>query len=51
MMETAGNVNEYGFGELDVWFIDKYLRHNDETLEEAQIRIKNQQEKSAEKAN
>ncbi len=33
-------VNEYGFGELDVKFIDKYLKHDDETLDEAMARVK-----------
>ncbi len=33
------NTDQYGFGKLDTWFIDKYLRHRGETLEEAKPRI------------
>ncbi len=33
------NTDQYGFGKLDTWFIDKYLRHEGETLEEAKQRI------------
>ncbi len=33
------NTDQYGFGKLDTWFIDKYLRHEEETLEEAKQRI------------
>ncbi len=45
------SVDEYGFGKLDTWFIDKYLRHDEETLEQAKIRIKNQQKISTENKN
>ncbi len=31
--------DEYGFGKLDTWLIDTYLRHKDETLEQAKARI------------
>lgn len=31
--------NERVFGKLDTWFIDKYLKHDGETLDEAKIRI------------
>ncbi len=31
--------DEYGFGKLDTWLIDTYLRHKDETLEEAKARM------------
>ncbi len=45
-MENAAksNVDEYGFGQLDSWFIDKYLKHNDETLEAAKARVKAEQD-------
>ncbi len=33
------NTDQYGFGKLDTWFIDKYLRHEGETLEDAKQRI------------
>lgn len=33
------NVDKYGFGQLDRWLIDTYLRHEGETLEEAKQRI------------
>lgn len=33
------NVDEYGFGQLDSWFIDTYLRHDGETLEDAKARV------------
>ncbi len=36
---TKPNTDQYGFGKLDTWFIDKYLRHEGETLEEAKQRI------------
>ncbi len=32
-------MDEYGFGKLDAWLIDTYLRHKDETLDEAKARI------------
>lgn len=35
-------LDKYGFGQLDTWFIDKYLQHDNETLEEAQARVKEQ---------
>ncbi len=31
--------DEYGFGKLDAWLIDTYLRHKDETLDEEKARI------------
>ncbi len=42
--EIKSNVDEYGFGQLDSWFIDKYLKHDDETLEEAKARVKAEQD-------
>ncbi len=38
--------DRYGFGQLDTWFIDRYLRHENETLDEAKVRIKEQNEKN-----
>lgn len=38
--EIKNNVDEYGFGKLDSWFIEKYLKHDDETLAEAKARVK-----------
>lgn len=35
------------FGELDCWFIDRYLRHDGETLEEAKIRVAAEQDARA----
>ncbi len=32
-------VDEHGFGPLESWFIDKYLHHAEETLEDAKNRI------------
>lgn len=46
--EIKKNVDEYDFGKPDSWFIDKYLRHDDETLDEAKIRVKTEQKKTAE---
>ncbi len=43
------NVDKYGFGKLDTWFIDKYLRHDNETLEEAKARVKTQNDNVTEK--
>ncbi len=37
--ENLTTVDEYGFGKLDTWLIDTYLRHKDETLEQAKARI------------
>ncbi len=37
--ENKSTVDKYGFGKLDTWLIDTYLRHKDETLEEAKARI------------
>lgn len=31
---------------LDDWFVDKYLRHDDETIEQAKERIKKEQEEN-----
>ena len=31
---------------LDDWFVDKYLRHDDETIEEAKQRVIKEQEES-----
>ncbi len=36
---TKSNADHYGFGTLDTWFIDKYPRHEGESLEEAKQRI------------
>lgn len=41
-------VDEYGFGKLDSWFIDKYLKHDGETLGEAKARVKAEQSQIAE---
>ncbi len=43
---TKPNTDQYGFGKLDTWFIDKYLRHEWETLEEAKQRIHAEKEGS-----
>lgn len=32
------------YNSLDDWFVDKYLRHDDETIEQAKERIKKEQE-------
>ena len=34
--------DRYGFGQLDTWFIDKYLRHDNETSEQAKACAKEQ---------
>lgn len=46
-MEKSVNTNadQYGFGKLDSWFIDQYLRHEGETLEEAKQRVHAEKEK------
>lgn len=31
---------------LDDWFVDKYLRHDDETIEQAKERVKKAQEEA-----
>lgn len=31
---------------LDDWFVDKYLRHDDETIEQAKERVKKEQEEA-----
>ncbi len=41
--------DKHGFGELDTWFIDKYLRHKDETLEDAKVRIAADEEQKKQK--
>ncbi len=40
------NTDQYGFGTLDSWFIDKYLRHGEESLDEAKQRIHAEKEGS-----
>ncbi len=37
--ENKSTVDEYGFGKLDTWRIDTYLRHKDEAFNEAKARI------------
>ncbi len=37
--ENKSTVDQYGFGKLDTWFIDKYLKHEGEPLDEAKARI------------
>ena len=46
---TKSNVDKYGFGKLDTWFIDKYLKHDNETLDEAKARIAAENEKKSAK--
>ncbi len=42
---TKSNTDQYSFGQLDTWFIDKYLRHEGETLEETKQRIHAEKER------
>ncbi len=42
--EIKRNVDEYGFGQLDSWLIDKYLKQDGETLSEAKTRMKSEHE-------
>ncbi len=44
--KETSTVDEYGFGKLDTWLIDTYLRHKDETLEEAKLRIASENNKN-----
>lgn len=48
MEREKSTVDEYGFGKLDSWFVDKYLKHDGEPLEEAKARVKAEQSRIAE---
>ncbi len=42
-MEYQSDVDKQSFGQPDSWFIEKYFKHDDETLEEAKACVESEQ--------